>query len=186
MIDSDTNEYTNQTLKIVLISFLLAAVILLTLYTSKQYSGITPDTKSYDRLNTLNNVLSYYFGRAWPYVLIFIMLISSVLFYLLYNKLNQDQTININDNSAKTLIKISTIFLVLFSISMIMIATNTYLTEVNYKKTGDIPNYIPTEELKQTKQTILLILGTGLFVLFFLILVIRFLWFKFKNQDPNI
>ena len=173
-------------LKTGLIFLLFGTVIVVTIYTATKDTGIIEDDNSKNRLNTLNEALTSYFGRAWAYVLLFILMLLMLLTFYIYKKINTDTIININEHTGSILIKIFVIFLIMFTIIIIIVALNSYLSSKAEDDGVGISNYIPAEDIKAKKKQILTIVGASLVLLFILGLLFHYFWTKYKKEDPNI
>lgn len=179
----DNNPNLNRVLMLGLGVTLLGSITLLSIYTINRDTGIIPDKKSKDRLNTLDEVLSYHLGNNWPYILLFILILIIALLSFLHSEANKDTPININDKYANIIVKSIIFFLVLYTISIITVAINSFIKNKDFNQTGDIPNYIPSEDDKTKRKEIVLISFLTLFILFIIIIASRYAWNKFIHKN---
>jgi ABC-type Fe3+ transport system permease subunit len=132
------NDDKTKILQIGLILFIVGVVVLTTMYTYRENRNIITDEKSNERLDNLAQILTFHFGKMWPYMLLIIVALIVVIFTLVYHKISSSSP---TDPASTTTIRIYIGIMVILAISLIANVVSRYSAQKRQAEGGDIPNY---------------------------------------------
>ena len=177
---------TKNTIIIISVASIFVILIIMTfaftLWTVSKDLDIAEDPASQERLGTLNKVLSSYFGMNWPYVLMILAFMLIMFIILLYLFSRQSLEFNISEKAGKTIYITLILFVILFAISMIVLAYYAYRWAKVYQQTGNIDNFVAYQEAK--KKTAIL-LGIVTISLLLLAVIAFAVWYFFLNKPKK-
>lgn len=145
---ADNNDKT-KILQIGLILFIVGVVILTSMYTYHENRNIITDEQSNERLNNLSQILTFHFGKMWPYILLLITSLVIVIFTLVYHKISSSSP---TDPASATTIKIYIGIMVILAISLIANVVSRFSAQKRQAEGGDIPNYEYDSSSDKNKQ----------------------------------
>lgn len=141
-------------------------IVSIGIYTATAGKHIANDSQSEDKITVLQQAFQSFLGPRWPYVLLVFTIVLGLMLYFLYlATTNEVLTINMSDIMARRFNIAFIFFVIIFGISMILLAIKQYLDYRKTQATGNIPAYTPNINQQKTIIQILGIVGLGLFIL---------------------
>lgn len=181
---SSNNDNTNLAITVSYVGWAIlffTIIGLTTWYTSTSNNRVPNDTQSQNKMDILNESMQTMLGQNWPYVLLAItVLIGIILFFIYSLSQNSPLVISFSDQGEKRFNMIFLIFVILFTITMIVLSIRAYMNNKNQNPTNN-SGYIPSQQQQQRNKQILEIIGIGIFILIAGGFAVRYFFMK-KNQ----
>lgn len=177
-IQNDFSKYSLITFVTLFIIFIANLFI----YLKSVPDELINNTKSINRVNSLNNVLISLLGNNWRYILIFIIVFFMIIVYLLYTYSLKGIIINMDPQQYKILSWFMIGFIILYTIYIIVLIVKLYMNNKDSSSNiNKIPHFIPAANQDSQNKTILQIFALGSFILISIVVgVIYFL--KSRNK----
>jgi len=165
----DLSDTTKNILIYGTISILIFLVVIMTLVSYKKGGNGSSDDASSNRIKAINRIMTELFGIRWPYTLLFIYVLLLTLLYLSNRSITSSDTTGTkthnNSNMSLWLNRITVVFIIMFSLSILYLASERYL---HGKNDGAEEDYINPARSKS-----LINMFTVLLMLFLIIIIIR-------------
>jgi hypothetical protein len=175
-VQNDFSKYSLITFFTIFIIFIANLFI----YLKSVPDELINNTKSINRVNSLNNVLTSLLGNNWRYILIFLIIFLMIIVYLLYTYSLKGIIINMDPHQYKILSWFMIGFIILYTIYIIVLIVKLYMNNKDSNNLNKIPNFIPSQNQDSQNKTILQIFALGSFILISIVVgVIYFL----KNRN---
>jgi len=152
-------------------------------YTQKEFTATIPDQKSLTKMQQLKNVMQSLLGDNWNFIIILFCIFILIIIIFLYTISKSGINITI-EGDGKPIYISTIIFLVIFSISMIVITileilnntsvANSTLTN-NFKNVSSVDTYNSNVQILQ-------IIGLSIFLLIFIIFIFWYFLHKRKQS----
>jgi hypothetical protein len=158
----------NDFLKYSIITFItifITFISILLIYLKYVPDVVINNTKSINRVNSLNNVLTSLLGNNWRYILILLIIFLLIIVYLLYTYSLKGITINMDPEQYKIIMWFVIGFIILYTIYIIVLIVKLYLNNKDSNNLNKIPNFIPAANQDSQNKTILQIFALGSFIL---------------------
>lgn len=173
------NDFSKYSL-ITFVSLFIIFIANLFIYLKSVPDEVINNTKSINRVNSLNNVLTSLLGHNWIYILIFAIIFLMIIVYLLYTYSLKGIIINIDPQQYKILSWFMIGFIILYTIYIIVLIVKLYMNNKDSNNLNKIPNFIPAQNQDSQNKTLLQIFALGSFIL--ISIVIGIIYF-FKNRN---
>lgn len=173
------NDFSKYSL-ITFVSLFIIFIANLFIYLKSVPDEVINNTKSINRVNSLNNVLTSLLGNNWIYILIFAIIFLMIIVYLLYTYSLKGIIINIDPQQYKILSWFMIGFIILYTIYIIVLIVKLYMNNKDSNNLNKIPNFIPAQNQDSQNKTLLQIFALGSFIL--ISIVIGIIYF-FKNRN---
>lgn len=153
-------------LSIILGLLVLAGVIVGTYFSAREPSGIQQNIYSANRMTSIHQVFTSYFGRNWPYMFLVFAILILVIMVLIYLLTRQGLTINISNANFVKLSKAFFWIAIILSLGVIALGVLAY---VKYHKEQSEKMAQNGDFSDQTKgKQLIEVVGLGLILLIML------------------
>ena len=173
------NDFSKYSL-ITFVSLFIIFIANLFIYLKSVPDEVINNTKSINRVNSLNNVLTSLLGNNWRYILILLIVFLMIIVYLLYTYSLKGITINMDPYQYKIIMWFIIGFIILYTIYIIVLIVKLYMNNKDSNNLNKIPNFIPAQNQDSQNKTLLQIFALGSFIL--ISIVIGIIYF-FKNRN---
>lgn len=181
LLNEDVQNYFLKYSIITFITIFITFISILLIYLKSVPDVVINNTKSINRVNSLNNVLTSLLGNNWRYILILLIVFLMIIVYLLYTYSLKGITINMDPYQYKIIMWFIIGFIILYTIYIIVLIVKLYMNNKDSNNLNKIPNFIPATNQDSQNKTILQIFALGSFILISIVgCVIYFL--KNKNK----
>ena len=169
----------------ILIIFLIIVEIVV-FYLRRKNTNLAPDAQSQERIQTINIVLSSYFGNNWQLVLSSFLILLLVILALLFFITKKQVTINENGKSYKALNITIIVFLVILSLATLF-GTYKMYSDIQKQKISEQQGENEKKINQQKQELVKLFLVVSGLVFFILLTLGAGLWGyrKIKNKKSK-
>ena len=158
----------------------VSMILLAAFFTSKRNDSINQTESSKSRIDEINDNMTAYMGEFWPYILIVFYILFFTLVYMVFvlAKNTEVKLTNIDESRRRILIWVLIIFIILFCVSMTVIASNSYINNIQKDFIYDSDK----DEAKDQRTNFVMAMSLSVVSFIIFILLTRWLYKKYTQN----